>query len=137
MLELARERQDGGWAYPSAHDLRTVTLDDAGPHVLRDAVEAAAFDEQPWLLHAPLLLVLSADLGRVHVEFDYQDPSGGQARDFAMLEAGCVLQSVLLTCAERGLAAVPVAGLRRPEIQSVLGTSRHVASLIAIGRPAG
>lgn len=137
LLELARERPDGGWAYPSAHDLRTVTLDDVGPHITRDAVAAAAFDEQPWLLHAPLLLALSADLGRAHAEFDYQDPSGAQARDFAMLEAGCLLQSVLLTCADRGLAAVPVAGLRRPAIQNVLGTSRHVVSLIAIGHPAG
>ena len=134
--DLARERPEGGWAYPSAHDLRTVALDDVGPHIPRDAVEAAAFDEQPWLLHAPLLLVLSANLGLAHAEFDYQDPSGKQARDFVLLEAGCLLQSVLLTCAERGLAAVPVAGLRRPDINEVLGIPAHVISLIAIGHTA-
>ena len=135
LLDLARERPEGGWAYPSAHDLRTVTLDDVGPHIPRDAVESAVFDEQPWLLRAPLLLVLSADLGRAHAEFDYQDPGGNQARDFVMLEAGCLLQSVLLTCADRGLAAVPVAGLRRPDIDEVLGVSGHVVLLIAIGHP--
>ena len=102
----------------------------------RDAVESAVFDEQPWLLHAPLLLVLSADLGRAHGEFDYQDPSGNQARDFVMLEAGCLLQSVLLTCADRDLAAAPVAGLRRPDINQVLGIPGHVVSLIAIGHTA-
>ena len=136
LLDLARERAEAGWAYPSAHGLRTVTLYDVGPHVPRNAVESAVFDEQPWLLHAPLLLVLSADLGRAHAEFDYQDPSGNQARDFVMLEAGCLLQSVLLTCADRDLAAVPVAGLRRPDIQDVLGRSDHVISLIAVGNPA-
>ena len=136
LLGLARERPEGGWAYPSAHDLRTVTLDDVGPHIPREAVETAAFDEQPWLLHAPLLLVLSSDLGRAHAEFDYQDPSGTQTRDFVMLEAGCLLQSVLLTCADRGLEAVPVAGLRRPDIDEVLGIPAHVISLVAIGHPA-
>ena len=136
LLDLARERPEGGWAYPSAHDLRTVTLDDVGPHISRDAIESAVFDDQPWLLYAPLLLVLAADLGRAHAEFDYQDPSGNQARDFVMLEAGCLLQSVLLTCADRELAAVPVAGLRRPDIDEVLGVSGHVISLIAIGHPA-
>ena len=135
LLDLARERPVGGWAYPSAHDLRTVTLDDVGPHIPRDAAEAAAFDEQPWLLHAPLLLVLAADLGRAHAEFDYQDPSGNQARDFVMLEAGCLLQSVLLTCADRELAAVPIAGVRRPDIDQVLGVSGHVIALVAIGHP--
>lgn len=136
LLDLARERPEGGWAYPSAHGLRTVTLDDVGPHISRDAVESAVFDEQPWLLHAPLLLVLSADLGRAHAGFDYQDPSGNEARDFVMLEAGCLLQSVLLTCADRDLAAVPVAGLRRPDIDEVLGHPAHVISLVAIGHTA-
>ena len=135
LLDLARERPEGGWAYPSAYGLRTVTLYDVGPHVPRNAVESAVFDEQPWLLHAPLLRVLSADLGRAHAEFDYQDPSGNQARDFVMLEAGCLLQSVLLTCADRDLAAAPVAGLRRPDINQVLGIPGRVVSLVAIGHP--
>lgn len=136
LLDLARERPEGGWAYPSAHDLRAVTLDDVGPTIPRDAVCSAVFDSQPWLLRAPELLVISADLGRAHAEFDYQDPSGAQARDFVMLEAGCLLQSVLLTCADRGLAAVPVAGVRRPDIDNLLGFSGHVVSLIAVGHPA-
>lgn len=135
LLAPASPEVGAGRAYPSAHGLGLVSLDDVGGTISREDVESCVFDSQPWLVLAPCLLAVTVDLRRSLAEFRDQDASGLQARDFAMLEAGCLLQTVLLICAERGLAAVPVAGIRHPELERLLGIEVHVASLVAVGYP--
>lgn len=152
-------RGTNGHAYPSAHDrrpltvralvasasrpLRTAYVLDAGSQALRrqakdvsDPLSTIAYDEQPWLDAAPLVLSLEAGLEPMSREFADQDSSGLRGRDFVMLEAGTLAQNVLLAAAATGLGAVLVGGLRQVACQDVLATDRHVCSLIAVGHPA-
>lgn len=149
--------EETGWAYPSAHDLRPVEVralvrDDEHavrrchafdprdntlrrrPHDVPVLLSEAAHDMQPWLDSAPVVLALVAELGPLAEEFETQDPSGLRGRDFVMLEAGALAQCVLLGAAASGIGAVLVAGIRQEACRALLGTSRHVCSLIALGR---
>lgn len=124
-----------GWAYPSAHDLRPVSLEPVSEGIDRNAIEAAVFDQQPWLVQAPVLLAITADLDEPTGEFLEQDPAGLRGRDFVMIEAGALAQTVLLTCTDLGLGAVLVAGVRQAALRQVLGGGRHVVGLVALGYP--
>lgn len=155
---VGARRDDAGWAYPSAHNRRPVEVtvlmatsdgahrlsyafDPSGNclrprgHTLRERLSAVAHDEQPWLDSAPVVIVLEADIGPVASEFESQDPSGLRGRDFVMIESGTLAQNLLLGAAVVGVGAVLVAGLRQEACRDLLGTPRHVCSLIAVGHP--
>lgn len=133
LLHSAQVDPEMGWPHPSAHDLRPVTVDVVPAIVSRTVIEAAAFDDQPWLAGGTLLLAITADLRAVSAEFADQDDTGLRGRDFAFIEAGAVAQSLLLTVTALGLGGVLVAGIRQREMQGALNTDRHVVGLIAVG----
>lgn len=153
-------REETGWAYPSAHDLRPVRLlvlgepesadrsgrpvlafDPAGNsltatgHVVRRPVSFAVHEEQPWLDVAPVVVALTADLDPVAAEFAAQEATGLRGRDFVMIEAGALAQNLLLGAASAGLGAVLVAGVRQDECRELLDTPDHVVALVALGHP--
>lgn len=151
-------RSADGWAYPSAHDRRPLTvrallaadtppvrtaytLDPAGHalhrdgHQIHESLTTLAHDEQPWLDVAPVVLAVEADIGPMAAEFASQDSAGLRGRDFVMLEAGTLVQNILLGAAATGVGAVLVGGLRQEECRALLDTSRHICCLVAIGRP--
>lgn len=135
LIRVGQPDSGSGWGYPSAHDRRPVRIDLVGDHVDRSALEEATFDDQPWIRRAPLLLVLTAELEPVIDEFADQDVTGLRGRDFVMIEAGLLAQSVLLACTALELGSVLVAGVHQPAMQGALNVDRHVIALIAAGHP--
>ena len=135
LLSLGRGDDESGRAYASAHDLRPVSVSLVPESVDRRELESAVYDDQPWLVRAPIVLAITADLTRSAGDFAEQDSDGLRGRDFAMIEAGMLAQSIALTCADRGLGSVFVGGVRQEELAAVLGTSRHVVGLVAVGWP--
>jgi SagB-type dehydrogenase family enzyme len=58
---------------------------------------------------------------------------------FALLEAGHVVQNVLLACTALGLAAVPVGGFYDRPVDALLGAdgvNESVVYAVSLGRPA-
>lgn len=135
LVRVGLPHSKSGWGYPSAHDRRPVRIELVGDHVDRFALEDASFDDQPWIRSAPVILVLTAILGPVMEEFADQDATGLRGRDFVMIEAGLLAQSVLLTCTALGLGSVLVAGVHQQAMQRALDVDRHVIALIAAGYP--
>jgi SagB-type dehydrogenase family enzyme len=150
-------RHDGSHAAPSAHALRPLSLlaavrdvegmrpglysagQDLAASLRNDDITAelehAVFDDQPWISAAPLVFAITADLASVATHFDEQGPHRG--RDFAMIEAGALAQTLLLQAVDLGLGAVLVAGVRQERLQAVLHSDRHAVALIPIGHPRG
>jgi len=88
---------------------------DLTPHIdhdVRDKLEQAALDDQPWIANAPLIITICADMVSVSQAFAEQPPYGARGRRYAYIEAGAAAQNIQLQASEKGLASVLVAGFR-------------------------
>jgi SagB-type dehydrogenase family enzyme len=110
---------------PLRRVLECVSVDD-----LADAVAAAAIYPEPTTRCAALLLVTGVFW---RTRFKY----GLRGYRFALLEAGHVVQNVLLVATAYGLASLPLAGFYDARLESVLGVDgveESVLYAVAVGR---
>jgi SagB-type dehydrogenase family enzyme len=109
-------------------------------HVL-EVLELAAVDAQlaelhvyPELASAPVLLVLTGVFGRSRFKY------GLRGYRFTLLEAGHVLQNVVLAATALKLSAIPLAGIDDRGLERLLGVDGVDESVVycaAVGRPPG
>lgn len=89
-------------------------------HDVRDNLEQAALDDQPWISRAPAVITICADMVSVSQAFAEQPPYGARGRRYAYIEAGAAAQNIQLQASEEGLASVLVAGFRDEATASIL-----------------
>ncbi|MBN9887996.1 SagB/ThcOx family dehydrogenase [Salipiger abyssi] len=77
---------------------------------LRRDLREAAFEDQPWLENAPLVVTLCADLEKLNAAFFDQPPIGHRGERYAYVESGAIAQNLSLQAVEMGLGSVLVAG---------------------------
>lgn len=111
------------------------------PHIERDVrerLQEAALDDQPWIAQAPLIITLCADMVAASTAFANQPPYGTRGRRYAYIEAGAAAQNVQLQAGAEGLASVLVAGFRDEATADILGLPAAAEALIhmCIGWPA-
>lgn len=158
LIRVAVKDSAGHYAFPSAHDRRPLTLlvasvgtaahtaglfrvtNDAGLYPIascdiREDLVSAIIDHPPWLSDAPVVLAVVADDGPMLEEFAYQSSDGLRGRDFVMIEAGALIQSLLLVAASLQLGAVFLGGIDHSRAQHVLKTDQRVIGFVAVGAP--
>lgn len=107
-------------------------------HDFRPDLEAAAYEEQPWLGAAAAVVCLCADILAPATEFVAQAPYGMRGYKYVHIEAGAVAQNMALQAVEEQLGAVLVAGFRDEHVASILQLQPHTApiALLCLGNPA-
>jgi SagB-type dehydrogenase family enzyme len=152
---------DGKRAVPSAHALYPLRLFlvsgrvegiadgvhavDAGGTIgatirngdVRQALRAAALDDQPWIENAAGIIVVAADLVAASQAFSDQPPYGVRGVRYAYIEAGTAAQNIQLKAAEEWIGSVLVAGFRDEATAAALGLGPPVApiALLCFGWP--
>jgi len=105
-------------------------LERSAPHVPAEQLAEASL--HPGVVQAAAaVLALCADWNRLIAKY------GDRGYRYALLEAGHVAQNILLTCADRGLAAVPIGGFLDDACALAMGgavPAGCVVYLIALGR---
>lgn len=109
-----------------------------GNQNVQPELEAAAYEEQPWIGAAAAVICLCADMLAPASEFVTQAPYGMRGYRYVYMETGAVAQNMALQAAEDRLGAVLVAGFRDVEVVSALQLEPHVApvAMLCIGNPA-
>lgn len=117
------------WYRPEAHDLQRLR-NWPGVRAALAADDAAA---QPWLAAAPAVLVLAAAVERSQSRFG---PARGER--YALMEAGCSVQNVLLMAEALELGAVWVGAFHDEGVANALGLPPALRPLavIPVGRAA-
>ena len=119
---------------PDSGSLRTVV---EGDH--RATVAAATLADSEWVRTAPVLLLLTADIGSANEHFAEQPPRGRRGERYVWLEAGHISQNIYLRATEIGLGAALVAGLQDDAMISavppIVPVGHHPLGLIALGHP--
>ncbi len=110
------------------------------PHLNRDVREdlkGAALDDQPWIAHAPALVIVCADMVAATGAFADQPPYGTRGRRYAYIEAGAAAQNIQLQAGAEGLASVLVAGFRDEATAEILNLPSSCEPLLhmCIGWP--
>lgn len=102
----------------------------------RRELRETAFEEQPWLAHAAVVLVIVADLARATEEFHEQPPEGERGYRYACMEVGSVAQNVYLQATALDLGVVFVGGFDETRVAELLGISKtnEPVGLVAIGK---
>ena len=118
-------------------DRRSMELAQISRRDLRKDLEAAALEDQQWLGCAACIIAICADFVAPASAFAEQPPVGRRGARYVYLEAGAVMQNVLLQAAAEGLACVPVAGFKDEATANVLGVEPPLAPvvLVCIGWP--
>ena len=111
------------WYRPNTHDLRRVRDWAAVRSTL--AVDAAC--SQPWLAAAPACLVLAAAVGRVTERY-----GAARGERYALMEAGCAVQNVLLQAEALSLGAAWVGAFHDEGVASALGLPPALRPLAVI-----
>ena len=118
-IQLYVCRKDGAYSYDAAsHSLPLVSREDLRP--------AAAGDRQPFVMDAPICLVVVSDQRKFG-----QRP----ARDFSCIDAGYVSQNIYLTATAMGLGTVARAMMDRERVIKGLGLVEE--QLLLLNHPVG
>lgn len=126
-LELYAVTPEGVYRYDSAdHALARIREGDP-----RRRLHQAALSQEP-VLHAPLILVVTAVYGRTEAKYGPE-----RSPRYVHLEAGHAAQNVLLEAVCLGLGAVPIGAFHDADVQRVLDLPQdhHPLYLIPIGHP--
>lgn len=119
---------------PETHTLVAVV---DGDH--REAVARTTLADREWLGRAPVIFLLSGDLGAANHHFKEQPPRGLRGQRYLWIEAGHVSQNVYLAATEAGLGAVLVAGFDDDQLlgltPAVVPAGNHPLALLALGYP--
>lgn len=117
---------------PRSHSL---TLVAGGDH--RTAFERSAFDQQPWVGQAALVLAVVAEMSGMVEHFREQPSPGERGRRYAQIETGAVAENVYLQAAALGLGCVMVAGFDDAAFSTALRLpeGHEPMTMIAIGHP--
>jgi SagB-type dehydrogenase family enzyme len=99
---------------------------------LREQLQAAALEEQPWIGAAAFVLSICGDAAAATARFAGQMPYGQRGLRYMQLEAGAVAQNLMLQGAQEGLGSVLVAGFRDEETAAALQLPPPVAPIAHI-----
>ncbi len=102
---------------------------------LRESLEAAAIDVQPWIAQCAAVVIVTADMTEMRDHFSDQPPAGERGDRYAYMETGSVAQNIYLQGAALGLAVVLVGGFDDEKIKLAMGDSElhQITALICIG----
>ena len=147
---------DGKRTAPSAHALHPLRLyacagriegvepgvyaiapdaQEMSPHIRRDVraeLEAAAFEDQPWLGNSAGIVTICADVVAATSAFADQPPYGTRGLRYVHIEAGPAAQNIYLQAAAEGIACVLVAGFQDEATAGVLNLETPVAPVLHI-----
>lgn len=142
---LAPDEATGHWPYPSAGDLRAVTVYCAAFDVVGAEQRISRFDPRTSRLHPPavaahalhgeaLLRTSTVDPATVQAVFlfvGHLGRAGGRygerAYRYLLLEAGHMAQNLSLVLAAQNLAGCPIGGIHDDEARRVLGLTDPTA----------
>jgi SagB-type dehydrogenase family enzyme len=131
-LIIARGPQPAGtWVWvPQERDLVQRGMLD-----VRAELAAAAIGDQPWVLTAPVTVVLCADVGDMVDHFAAQPPASRGVR-YVDVEVGVAVQNLALSCTARGLGGVIVGGFDDGLVAETLDLDGHEPRLLfSLGHP--
>lgn len=120
-------------AYHSEEDaLRLRTQGD-----LRDALQEAALEEQPWLSQAAAVITICADFATANRAFAEQPPTGTRGNRYVYIEAGAAAQNLQLMATAEGLGCVLIAGFEDEATAAALKLPAPLAPVLhlCIGWP--
>jgi SagB-type dehydrogenase family enzyme len=103
---------------PSHHSIETILGTDARGDV------AVASLRQMWMATAPVILVLTAEYGRITIKY------GDRGKRYAMIEVGHVGQNIFLQCEALGLSAGIVGAFHDKEVARAVNTQKDHEPLI-------
>lgn len=97
---------------------------------VREALQAAALEDQPWIGSAAGILTICANFADPAMAFALQPPYGARGARYVYVEAGAAAQNVHLQAVSEGLGCVLVAGFRDEATADVLGLQAPVAPVL-------
>jgi SagB-type dehydrogenase family enzyme len=103
---------------PTHHSIQKIFGTDARVDV------AVAALRQMWMATAPVILVLTAEYGRITVKY------GDRGKRYAMIEVGHIGQNVFLQCEALGLSAGIVGAFYDKEVARAINTQKNHEPLI-------
>ena len=114
-----RELSKGVYHYlPSDHSIEKIIDTDARTDV------AVASLRQMWMATAPVILVLTAQYGRITVKY------GERGKRYAMIEVGHIGQNIFLQCEAMGICAGIVGAFYDTQVAGAIKTQKHHEPLI-------
>ena len=95
----------------------------------------AAFDQQPWVGDAAIIIVLAADFQSMQNHFIKQPPVGKRGDRYVFLETGSIAQNIQLQATCINLGAVLVAGFDDKNVHQALNLPESIkpTALICVG----
>lgn len=99
-------------------------------HDIRDALQHAALEDQPWIGQAAGIITICADIGAATQTFSDQPPYGSRGQRYAWIEAGAAAQNMQLQATAEGLGSVLVAGFRDEATLEALALEAPIMPLI-------
>lgn len=104
----------------------------------RQALEAAALEDQAWIAQAAVTVVICADFEAPAKAFAEQPPVGERGARYVYLEAGAAAQNVHLQAVADGLGCVPVAGFDDRQTAKALNLAAPIVPVmhLCVGWPA-
>ncbi|MCK0746189.1 SagB/ThcOx family dehydrogenase [Chromohalobacter nigrandesensis] len=99
-------------------------------HDIRDALQQAALDDQPWIGQAAGIITICADMGTATQAFGDQPPYGTRGQRYAWIEAGAAAQNIQLQATAEGLGSVLVAGFHDEATAEALALEAPITPLI-------
>lgn len=116
---------------PVNHSLSPTGLGD-----LRSTLQQLAFEDQPWIGEAPLIIVVSADVNAMNTQFADQPPADRGVR-YAYIEAGAVVQNIQLQASALEMGSVLVGAFDDDGVAEALklANGQLPVALTCIGYP--
>lgn len=113
-----------------AHSLFAVSDDD-----LREALQGAALEEQPWVGRAAAIIVIAADFGAAREHFREQPPQGERGDRYVYIETGAAAENVHLQAIGLGIGVVIVGGFDDSKVKNTLDLPQRLepTALLCIG----
>ncbi|MCT8468368.1 SagB/ThcOx family dehydrogenase [Chromohalobacter canadensis] len=99
-------------------------------HDVREALQQAALEDQPWIGQAAGIITICADMGAATQTFADQPPYGSRGQRYAWIEAGAAAQNIQLQATAEGLGSVLVAGFRDEATAAALALETPIMPLI-------
>lgn len=99
-------------------------------HDIRDALQQAALEDQPWIGQAAGIITICADMEAATQAFGDQPPYETRGQRYAWIEAGAAAQNIQLQATAEGLGSVLVAGFRDKATAEALALEAPITPLI-------
>lgn len=99
------------------------------------ALQRASLDDQPWVGEASAVIVIAADIERMHQHFAAQTPHHRKGERYLYQEVGALAQSVYLQAMALGVGTVLVGGIDERAASKALAVEEpwQVVALMPVG----